>query len=190
MAAKWAGPVRPEEPEDHRLRQREIVPARDDFASAFLFQFTAGVAGKMEFQTNALSPAFPQERGNRSPTMCRSNAPGYSKSHKFDNMEAATAILTDDLSRNAIMLSLSSGERAGVRASVSTFINTVETALRHFQQAFEWRFETQLTVMLSRNSMLVLVFLSLPKSSSIASTGGTPVSARRSRTILLSSSGW
>ena len=68
--------------------------------------------------------------------------------------------------------------------------NMVETALRHFQEAFERRFETQLTVMPSRNSMLVLVFLSLPKSSSIASTGGTPVSARRSRTILLSSSGW
>ena len=48
----------------------------------------------------------------------------------------------------------------------------------------------QLTVaMLKRNSMLLPVFLNLPKSSSIASTGGTPVSARRSRTIRLSSSG-
>jgi hypothetical protein len=37
-------------------------------------------------------------------------------------METATAILTDDLSRNAIMLSLSSGERAGVRASVSLWV--------------------------------------------------------------------
>ena len=33
--------------------------------------------------------------------------------------------------------------------------------------------------------MLLLVFFSLPNSSSIASTGGTPVSARRSRTIRL-----
>ena len=33
--------------------------------------------------------------------------------------------------------------------------------------------------------MLLLVFLSLPSSNSIASTGGTPVSARRSRTIRL-----
>src|ERR1035437_5143621 len=123
----------------HRLRQREIVPARDDFASALLFQFATGVAGKMEFQTNALSPALsPQERVNHSPTMCRSNAPGCSKSHEFDNMEAATAILTDDFSRNAIMLSLSSEERAGVRASVSTFINLLDAFVADAcQPAFE-----------------------------------------------------
>lgn len=43
--------------------------------------------------------------------------------------------------------------------------------------------------MLSRNSMLLRVFLSLPSSSSMASTGGTPVSARRSITTRFSSSG-
>ena len=50
--------------------------------------------------------------------------------------------------------------------------------------------KTQLTAaMPSRNSMLLLVFFNLPSSSSIASTGGTPVSARRSSTMRLSSSG-
>ena len=48
----------------------------------------------------------------------------------------------------------------------------------------------QPTLMLSRNSMLLPVFLSLFSTSSIASTGGTPVSARRRMTTLLYSSGW
>ena len=42
----------------------------------------------------------------------------------------------------------------------------------------------------SRNMMLFGVFLSLPSSRSIASTGGTPVSARRSTVMRLYSSGW
>ena len=46
------------------------------------------------------------------------------------------------------------------------------------------------TVILSRNSMLFSVFFSLPSSSSMASTGGTPVSARRSVTMRGSSCGW
>jgi len=41
----------------------------------------------------------------------------------------------------------------------------------------------------SKNMMLLWVFLSLPSSSSIASTGGTPVRARRRRTTLVYSSG-
>ena len=41
-----------------------------------------------------------------------------------------------------------------------------------------------------RNSMLLLVFLSLLNIRSIASTGGTPVNARRRRTTRLPSSGW
>ena len=49
--------------------------------------------------------------------------------------------------------------------------------------------ELQPTLMLSRNSMLLPVFLSLFSISSIASTGGTPVSARRRMTTLLYSSG-
>lgn len=40
-----------------------------------------------------------------------------------------------------------------------------------------------------RNSMLLRVFLSLPRSNSMASTGGTPVRARRRMTTLLYSSG-
>ena len=47
----------------------------------------------------------------------------------------------------------------------------------------------QLTDMLNRNSILVFVFFSLPRTSSIASTGGTPVSARRRMTTRLYSSG-
>jgi hypothetical protein len=47
----------------------------------------------------------------------------------------------------------------------------------------------QLTVMLRRNSMLLPVFFSLFSINSMASTGGTPVSARRRITTLLYSSG-
>ncbi len=50
-----------------------------------------------------------------------------------------------------------------------------------------WR--NQPTAMPRRNSMLLPVFLSLPSSSSMASTGGTPVRARRRMTTLLYSSG-
>src|ERR1043166_5391146 len=50
-------------------------------------------------------------------------------------------------------------------------------------------FAIQPTAMLRRNSMLLPVFLSLFSISSIASTGGTPVSARRRMTTLLYSSG-
>jgi hypothetical protein len=46
------------------------------------------------------------------------------------------------------------------------------------------------TAMPSRNSMLLRVFFNLPSSNSMASTGGTPVSARRRMTTLLYSSGW
>ena len=42
----------------------------------------------------------------------------------------------------------------------------------------------------SRNSILFFVFLSLFNTSSIASTGGTPVSARRSMTTFAYSCGW
>jgi hypothetical protein len=45
------------------------------------------------------------------------------------------------------------------------------------------------TAMPRRNSILLRVFLSFPSNSSIASTGGTPVSARRRMTTLLYSSG-
>ena len=48
----------------------------------------------------------------------------------------------------------------------------------------------QLTLIPRRNSMFVLVFLSLPSTSSIASTGGTPVSARRRMTTRSCSCGW
>ncbi|SRR6266446_3463922 len=46
------------------------------------------------------------------------------------------------------------------------------------------------TLIESRNSMLLPVFFSLFRTSSIASTGGTPVRARRRITTLLYSSGW
>ncbi len=51
----------------------------------------------------------------------------------------------------------------------------------------DWRFYPADTP--SRNSILLRVFLSLPSSNSIASTGGTPVRARRRMTTLLYSSG-
>jgi hypothetical protein len=50
-------------------------------------------------------------------------------------------------------------------------------------------FGNQLTPMLKRNSILLRVFLSLLSTNSIASTGGTPVKARRRMTTLLYSSG-
>src|ERR1017187_958210 len=49
--------------------------------------------------------------------------------------------------------------------------------------------DPQSTLMLSRNSMLLPVFLSLFSTNSIASTGGTPVRARRRMTTFLYSSG-
>src|SRR5580765_3720089 len=56
--------------------------------------------------------------------------------------------------------------------------------------SFFGAFLSYATPMLNRNSILLLVFLSLLSTNSIASTGGTPVSARRRMTTLLYSSGW
>src|SRR6266511_6007436 len=53
-----------------------------------------------------------------------------------------------------------------------------------------WSLELQLPVLTeSRNMMLLCVFFSLFSISSMASTGGTPVKARRSMTTRLHSSG-
>lgn len=40
----------------HRLRQREVIPVGDDFASAFLFQFAVGIVPKKE-NPNKRAPA-------------------------------------------------------------------------------------------------------------------------------------
>lgn len=67
--------------------------------------------------------------------------------------------------------------------------------IRRFQELLSngARFRARLlqpTLMDRRNSMLLPVFLSLFKTNSMASTGGTPVKARRKMTTLLYSSGW
>ncbi len=67
--------------------------------------------------------------------------------------------------------------------------DSIANGKRWFRLHCKSEAEHQLTLMPSRNSMLLLVFLSFPSSNSIASTGGTPVSARRSSTTRLYSSG-
>ena len=61
---------------------------------------------------------------------------------------------------------------------------------RRFAKYFRYLAFNQPIPMERRNSMLCLVRLSLLSNSSIASTGGTPVKARRSSTTRLYSSGW
>jgi hypothetical protein len=77
----------------------------------------------------------------------------------------------------------------------ASFLNRFQTHVRggHFltSSSQQPRLSTgRYTAMPRRNSMLLRVFFNLPSNSSIASTGGTPVSARRNMTTLLYSSGW
>src|SRR5260221_580906 len=55
-----------------RLRQPQIIFVRDDFASAFLFQFAAGVAGLQAKEGGNLPPPF-EDLGQKYPAFLRSS---------------------------------------------------------------------------------------------------------------------
>ena len=88
-----------------------------------------------------------------------------------------------DVARHFGALLTSRADILLVEKSFRTSANAVRVLVLARQLAYP-------VAMPSRNMMLLCVFLSLFKSSSIASTGGTPVSARRRMTTLLYSSGW
>ena len=63
---------------------------------------------------------LPQERENRSAVFCEANAPGGRSVLETNELVAAIANRADEFSNPAALLSLSPGERAGVRAGANT----------------------------------------------------------------------
>ena len=71
------------------------------------------------------SGLLPQGRENRSPRFGDADAPGYCAVLSTNDEPAATATVTNDFSRDATSFTLSSGKRAGVRASqITSFISS------------------------------------------------------------------
>ena len=66
---------------------------------------------------------LPQERENRRLSLCEANRHGFRMPEERTFRNAATAKTTDEFSMAAPLLSLSPGERVGVRASVHTNIH-------------------------------------------------------------------
>jgi hypothetical protein len=64
---------------------------------------------------------LPQERGNDSPFSGEADASGYRTYAEANDTEAAFATVADNFSSTPAALSLSSGERAGVRASLDRY---------------------------------------------------------------------
>lgn len=101
-----------------RPRPRQILPARDTFASAFLFPFAPGVAGAS--QSNARPPPRSGRIVRRfvAQPSCRTVRPLRALHHQ----PAATGKQTSENSESRDCYSLSPGERVRVRASVTPIL--------------------------------------------------------------------
>jgi hypothetical protein len=70
---------------------------------------------------------LPQERGNRSPVFIGAEVSGFSRRLETNDMKAATCMVAHRFFSDGQSFSLFPGERAGVRASVSTISSGKES---------------------------------------------------------------